>query len=272
MELYISYYLATADDVVVAFLSDLGFESFVEDEDQTIAYLNKTLYESVAPAAAEILKNFNVAYRVEEVEPQNWNSLWEESFQPVQVGDFCLVRADFHMAMTGVTHDIIINPKMAFGTGHHATTYLMMKNMQGMAFDKTSVLDYGAGTGILAILASKLGCKTVDAIDIEWESFQNIQENSEINKTRNIKAIHGTLDNISPDEQYHIILANINRNILIQSCKRLYTLLIQNGQLLISGILEEDVKKVIQSFEETGFKTLQHENMNGWSCISFSKV
>ena len=266
-----SYHLDTKDDVVIAFLSDLGFESFVEEENKTIAYLNKSIYEAVAPAAAEILKNFHIAYSVTEVEPQNWNSIWEESFQPVQVGEFCLVRADFHEANTSVTHDIIINPKMAFGTGHHATTYLMMEHMQFINFKTKRVLDYGAGTGILAILASKLGCSSVDAVDIEWESFQNIQENANINKALNIKAIHGTLDHINPAEPYHIILANINRNILILSCERLFQLLIPKGKLLISGILEEDVRQVNQVFVETGFCTTQIKNLNGWSCITYSK-
>lgn len=273
MDIYFAYHLHTKDEIVIALLSDLGFESFVEEDEQTTAYINDVIRtEEVKNTIEQILLEYQVTYQVEEIQPQNWNALWEASFTPVHVDEFCVVRADFHEKDPDVLHDIVINPKMAFGTGHHATTFMMLSAMENIDFFEKKVFDYGAGTGILAILADKLGSTQIDALDIESESYENIKENAEINGTKHVIAIHGTLDNIPAESAYDIILANINRNILIQSVSGLYKRLIPDGVLLLSGILVEDKSIIEETYFENGFSTLFFTEKDGWVCIAMKKT
>lgn len=272
MDIYWAYQIETKDDFVIALLSDSGFESFVEEEDCTIAYISEEHHnEGQKQKILQILQQFEVKFTVEEILPQNWNELWENSFSPVAVEGFCLVRADFHPKDNRYKYDLIINPKMAFGTGHHATTFMMLTMMKDISFQNKNVFDYGAGTGILAILASKMNAKSIDALDIEKESYFNISENAGINKTPNIKAIHGTLQDINLKSQYDIILANINRNILLESAEFLVNILVTGGIILLSGILKEDIKMVIEKYNSLNMNHQITIEENNWACVKFTK-
>jgi len=268
MDIYYAYHIASNDEIIVGLLSQFEFESFVEEEDKLIAYIKEVeLTEPIKQEIRNLLEKYNVEFMLEEIAPQNWNALWESSFQPVYVEKFCQIRADFHPALPDYTYDIVINPKMAFGTGHHATTYMMITEMQNIDLFDKSVFDFGAGTGILAILAAKMGAGIIDAIDIEEESYRNIVENSSINGTSKVNGIWGTLDDISSDSKYDIILANINRNILVQSAEKLKNIIKPNGCLLLSGILSEDQSLVIDHFNQCGFGVVTKMDRDHWTCI-----
>ena len=169
-------------DVLIALMGDLPFDTFMETNNGFEAYIPE---KSWTPSISETLNDwraqFDFEWKREWVEAQNWNEVWESNFEPIKVEDFVGVRADFHAPTEGVVFDLLINPKMAFGTGHHETTYMMMQTMRDLHFEGQNVLDYGCGTGILAILAAKLGATDIEAVDIEDWSFENTLENATIN-------------------------------------------------------------------------------------------
>lgn len=269
MEIYYALKIHSTDEVLMALLLQFDFESYEEYDDHFIAYIQKSKMDDLTLSEVEqLISKYTDSYTIEDILPQNWNALWEASFQPVIVDGFCQVRADFHPPMDNISYDLIINPKMAFGTGHHATTFMMIQQMKDIDFRHKVVFDFGCGTGILAILASKLGASTVDAIDIEHESYLNIQENSEVNKVYNVNTMEGDLD-MAPDKKYEIILANINRNILIRYAESLVKKLQINGTLLVSGILEEDGLDVEEEFISCGLKRVRDISKDGWVSIMF---
>jgi ribosomal protein L11 methyltransferase len=266
MEIYYGLKVKSTDEVLMALLTQYEFESFQEEEDHFIAYISKPNFdETVKSEVIEIILKFTTDYEIEEIQPQNWNELWEASFQPVVVRDFCQIRADFHPAISDIQYDLVINPKMAFGTGHHATTHMMIDQMSGIDFSCKDVFDFGCGTGILAILASKIGAKNIDALDIEHESFLNTIENSQITNVKNVVAFEGDLDQ-APNKKYDIILANINRNILVKYAEQLSEKLADRGVLLFSGVLIDDKEIVVSTYETLGFKLEKILDMDGWVC------
>ena len=270
MDTYIALKVENTDEILMALLTQFEFESFEENDDHFIAYINeKNLDDQSRIDISEIIQPYTDKFSFEVIAPQNWNALWEASFQPVIVDNFCQIRADFHPPIEGIGFDLVINPKMAFGTGHHATTYMMIKQMEGIDFKGKSTFDFGCGTGILAILASKLGAKEIDAVDIEHESYLNTIENSSINNVTNIVAYEGDLA-IVPLRQYGIILANINRNILVKYADELRSRLSPDGILLFSGVLEEDKKIVADVYESKGLVIQQLLSRDGWVCAKMS--
>ena len=198
-----------------------------------------------------------------DVKGQNWNKEWEANFTPVLVDDFCAIRADFHPAFPDMEHQITINPKMAFGTGHHATTHMVIQLMRDINFEEKQVLDYGCGTGVLAILAAKMNANNIDAVDIEEPAFLNTLENVVKNGARGIEVYHGILDNV-PTKQNHVILANINRNVILDSLKTLHDRMIPSGILITSGFLKEDEEKVRTAHKEAGLLPLQSIYKGKW--------
>ncbi len=258
-------------EILLAFLGELPFDTFEETESGFNAYLPaKEDMVAIEAQLLEIQEKFPFEYEKVEIAYRNWNVEWEANFQPVKVDKFCGIRADFHPTMPDLKYEIIINPKMAFGTGHHDTTYMMIQAMRSLGFKGAKVLDYGTGTGILAILASKMGASIIDAVDIEREAYDNTLENSQINNVDNIQVYHGTLDNIL-DNGYDIVLANINRNIILDSLAVLAEKIKRNGVLLISGILKEDAP-IMETFADDFRFTVDERYYRGdWACLKLLK-
>jgi ribosomal protein L11 methyltransferase len=258
-------------EILTAVLGELPFDTFEETETGLKAYIpEKDLTPSVEDDLVELSEAFAFSFEKTFIPYQNWNSVWESNFQPIQVDDFVAVRADFHPDTKGVEFDLIVNPKMAFGTGHHETTYMMMQHMRSIDFIGKKVLDYGCGTGILAILASKLGAIDLEAVDIEEPSYENTIENCRINDVHNVKAIWGILDDVL-SQDFDIILANINRNIIIDSLDDLKNRLKKREKptdsdniLLISGFLKIDENTILQAINYAGFKHQKTLHRGNW--------
>jgi ribosomal protein L11 methyltransferase len=272
MDTYYEITVKSTDEILLGLLTAFDFESFEEREDCIIGYMHERAFsDSIWNQIKEVARPFTNEIMVEKILPQNWNEIWEASFQPVIVDDFCAVRADFHPKMEDISYDLLIQPKMAFGTGHHATTYMMISSMRNIDFKDKSVFDFGCGTGILAILAAKMGASSVVAIDIEQESYQNTLENADKNEVHNIQVYCGDL-NVAPVDKYDILLANINRNILVKYASELANLIHSDGYLLWSGVLSEDAHQVSTEFEKYGFSSEQLLHKEGWSCGTIKKT
>ncbi len=271
---YHAYHVAIPADqreLLLAFLSDLPFESFEEPEAGLVAYLPPSADRAaVERELARVARRLPFEWRVEAVPDRNWNEVWEANFPPIRVGEFCGVRAAVHPPMQDVRHELVIDPEMAFGTGHHETTCLMMEAMEEIDFAGVRALDYGCGTGILAILADRLGAAHVDAVDIEEAAYDNTLRNAERNAAAAVRAWHGTLD-VLPGAVYEVILANINRNVILDSLPALYNRLSQAGTLLLSGILTGDAAAVLKAAQRQGLRGLGQHDKGEWSCLKLCK-
>lgn len=251
-------------DILIAQLAEHGFDGFEESEDALYAYLPEEQFSEVLLNA--VLSPVNIAYTKEFIEPQNWNKVWESSFQPVVVDDFCTIMADFHTEPVSTPYCIEITPKMSFGTGHHATTQLMMTAMKEIPFAGKSVLDFGTGTGVLAILAAMLGATSVMAIDNDSWSVENAMENTTKNKASVVTVALGSLEDMGT-LSYDVILANINRHILLEHMAAMHSHLAHNGVLLMSGLLTDDEEIVANAALEAGFTVPAVNTLNGWISI-----
>lgn len=271
MTQYIAVEVQSTDEILMALLADFEFEAFEEEDNQFTAYIVKEHFDTpTQKQVIELIQSYTDRFRIYEPENKNWNAIWEASFEPVVVEDFCQIRADFHPPIPNINYDLVINPKMAFGTGHHATTWMMIKQMSDIQFNRKSVFDFGCGTGILAILASKMGADAIDAIDIEHESFLNTIENASVNNVNNIETYEGDLD-VMPSKKYDIILANINRNILIKYARTLSERLHPNGIILLSGILNDDQDIVTDAFRMEHLYLKQQLERENWVCLRLEK-
>lgn len=255
-------------DLLIAQLSELNYEGFEEQTDHLIAYIPEADFEEAA--LQEILGGHGVTYTKETILPVNWNAVWESNFEPVQVDDFCGIRADFHPPFTPApAYEIVITPKMAFGTGHHATTASMIKLMQDINFPGKKVFDFGTGTGILAILAEMMGAATVDAIDYDEWAVNNTEENITANQMHKVKVWQADqLDAIT--EKYDILLANINCNILLRFMGDMHSLIVPGGKLLLSGILPTDETVIVAAAEAQGFRKERKIEKDNWLALQFA--
>ena len=247
---------------LVALFDDYSATGFEQTDDKLMAYFVEDGF--VQDEVLKILEGYS--YAISEIEEQNWNAEWERNFHPVIVDAFCAVRADFHEPIPNVEHEIIITPKMSFGTGHHATTYMMMQQMRELDFIDKTVFDFGTGTGILAILAEKLGASNVAAIDIDTWSIENAKENFEKNNCRKIY-IH--LSTTIPSQQFDIILANINRNVILEYMPHLKHSLTQKGKLLLSGLLLQDEKDISKACSIYNLHVQTRQERAGWISLLF---
>jgi len=255
-------------DMLMALLADIGYDGFEEAGKELYAYISEDSFD--AAELTNISTALKVSCRTEIIPAQNWNALWESNFQPVIVDGFCTIRAHFHNLVVETPYDIQITPKMSFGTGHHATTQLMMLQMKDMDLAGKSVLDFGTGTGVLAILAEMLGAATVEAIDNDEWSVENAGENIERNNCRKIRIQQGSIE-ATAGKSYDIILANINRHILLQYMPDLYRQLHHTGHILMSGLLVEDKQTIQEAAELQGFHFEQVTEQNNWISLLFHK-
>ncbi|MGB5356213.1 MAG: 50S ribosomal protein L11 methyltransferase [Eudoraea sp.] len=261
--------LQPATDILIAELADLGFDSFVETPEGVKAYVIKELENEKSVKSLSILhqEGFNISYKTSEIKQQNWNAEWEHNFDPIVLGDRCTVRAPFH-EVPATTYDIVIMPKMSFGTGHHETTYMMLDLLLNTDLKGKTLLDMGSGTGVLAILAAKKGALSIDAIDIDNWSYQNALENTLENNCTNIKVMEGDIS-LLKDQHYDIILANINRNILLEDIKVYATHLNAGGSLFLSGFYLEDLPLITAECAENSLKFEQNLQKNNWVAAKY---
>mgnify|MGYP001617885136 CR=1 FL=1 len=220
----------------------------------------------------EQFPDIGFSFSQEEIKKQNWNKQWEKNFTPVLIEDLCCIRASFHPAPTPPTMDIIIEPKMSFGTGHHQTTWLMSKALFSLGLKGKSVLDVGCGTGVLSIIAKKLDSQLVTGIDIDEWSIENSRENRKANgfDKEAINFYQGTVGSLA-NEMYDVILANINRNILLKEMSKYIAHLNKGGKILLSGFFESDCKELISAAENAGLKNTGKETRNEWALLIFEK-
>ena len=259
-------------DLLSAELGELQFESFLEEDNLLKAYIEKDLFDENKLKETDTLNNemVKVSYSFLELEQQNWNKEWESNFNPVYVDDEVCVRATFHKSEPSFPYEIVIDPKMSFGTGHHSTTHLMLSSMRDINFENKSVLDMGSGTGVLAIFAAMKGAKPVYAVDIdEWCSI-NAKENAITNGVDHIQISHGSKEQIG-DLKVDILLANINRNILIDQMPHYGKVINSGGELHISGFYSADVEILVQEANKNGLDFVTSNSKNDWTTIKFNK-
>lgn len=259
-------------DILTAELADIGFEGFLENETGFEAYLLEQEFN--AYSFNSIIEKYNIkANQITEntIPQQNWNAQWESSFEPVIVNNQLIIKAPFHNITQQYDYEIIIQPKTSFGTGHHETTQSIMELMLKMNFKNKTVFDYGCGTGVLAILASLLGANNIFANDIDDWAFENVGENAAMNNITNIDYQKGDLS-IVPNTEFDIILANINKNILLKSFEQLSKHVKPNGIVLISGFYETDLPDLLACCQAFGLNLQQKIVANNWCAAVLIKI
>jgi ribosomal protein L11 methyltransferase len=261
-------------EILVAELAENGFDGFVDTENGIKAYAERSSIDESDPLKSTCCKDnsslVSCSYRLEYIPHQNWNAVWEADFHPVYVEDYVTIRAPFHDSIDVKGMDVIIEPKMSFGTGHHETTWMMAKLLFEQAKIPEKVLDMGTGTGILAIIADKLGAQEVLAVDIEDWSVENTLENAERNHCKSINALCGDIDSVSESE-FDLILANINKNVLKAHIPFYATLLKDGGRLCMSGYFTSDAEEVRLSAEKYRFELSRTISKENWMAIEFIK-
>jgi ribosomal protein L11 methyltransferase len=257
-------------EILIAELGSVGFESFVETENGVTAYIQKTDWNAEILADVFVLNSdeFLIEYNQNEVPQTNWNAEWEKNFSPIQVDDLVSIRAPFH-ENPNLKYDIVIEPKMSFGTGHHETTHMMVQHLLQLDLENKKVLDMGCGTGILAIFAEMKGAKPLDAIDIDNWCYENSVENVTRNNCKNISVYEGDAA-LLVDKKYDVIIANINRNILLMDMKVYTNCLQEGGILLLSGFYEQDIPVIDAEVIKYGLKLEKFIQRNNWVALKYN--
>ncbi len=253
-------------EVLLAWLEPLPIEAFEETERGWRAYLPEQHWEEGLQAGlASLQERLPFSYSVRAVADQNWNALWESRFAPIRVGRFCTLRAPFHPPDPSATYDLLLQPKMAFGTGHHETTYMMVQQMESLRLKGRRVLDFGCGTGVLAILAAKMGAREVHAVDIERAAWENALENAELNAV-DVRVYQGGLS-AAPSAAYDIVLANITRNVITSHLKALFERIVPEGVLLLSGVVKAEEILLKTELVNQGFDWEHTQHRGNWICM-----
>ena len=266
----------TAQDVLTALAGEIGFESFIEEEDVLKAYIQKKLYDE--SAIQEIIADFpmsdiQISYTAQEQEDKDWNEEWEKNFfQPIVIGDKCVIHSTFHKDIPQLEYDILINPQMAFGTGHHETTSLIVSRLLETELNGQSVLDMGCGTSILAILAAKRGATDITAIDIDDWCVANSADNIKLNGVDCITVRLGDADILRTESPaFDLIIANINRNILTTDMDAYAKCMHSGSRIFLSGFYVDDIPVIQQSLEANGLTYVEHHENNRWAMVVAEK-
>ncbi|MHA7099334.1 50S ribosomal protein L11 methyltransferase [Roseivirga pacifica] len=260
-------------EILIAEMGLLDFDSFVETEVGFEAYINEAVFSHPAVQALfnRYRKQTRIWYELKKVPKVNWNEEWEKNYDPIEVGDQVYIRATFHAPKPEVPYDIVINPKMSFGTGHHATTHQMVALQMGIDHQDKDVIDIGAGTGILAIMAAKLGAKSVAATDIDDWCIQNAEENFGLNNITPAFVKQGVIADLKLTETYDIVLANINTNILLEEMEHYVNLMRDEAYLLLSGFYTFDQEQILEKAESLGLKKVKDSERNKWAALVLQK-
>lgn len=263
----------TVNDILAAFLGEAGFESFVEREGGLTAYIQQALYDeaTVKDAIADFpLPDTKINYTYTEAEDKDWNEEWEKNFfQPIVIGDRCVIHSTFHQDVPKAEYDIVINPQMAFGTGHHETTSLIISELLDSDLKDKSLLDMGCGTSILAILARMRGAQPCTAIDIDEWCVRNSIENIELNHVDNIVVSQGDASSLIGQGPFDVVIANINRNILLNDMKQYVACMQPGSELFMSGFYVDDIPAIQTEAERQGLKFVEHKEKNRWAAVKF---
>jgi len=265
----ITIHTTELQEILVALLGEIGYEGFHQEENALKAYIGESAFDKAA--LQQVLEPFHLSYEEQQLPERNYNEEWEKNFQPVIVDDFCAIRAHFHAPIPGVEHELVITPKMSFGTGHHATTHMMIQAMQKLQWNGKRVLDFGTGTGVLAILAEKLGAADILGIDNDDWSIANAQENMENNECKRItiskidtlKAVNGKFD---------IILANINKHVILAELDEIGQHLGKGGVILLSGLLENDYQDIENESVKNEVSISLKMTKGAWICLQLGKA
>ena len=255
-------------EILIAELSMLNFDAFEESEAGFVASCEENQWEE-APVL-EIMDRYDVRFQKSIVPKTNWNEAWEKNYESVKIGNQVYVRASFHDPDPTFKHQILITPKMSFGTGHHDTTSLMLKKQLGIDHKSKEVLDVGCGTGVLSILASQLGAKRVKALDIDAWAVENSKENFSLNDCE-IEVMFGGIELIEEISAYDIILANINKNVLLDQIPAYAERMKSSGILLLSGFYAQDIDDIKVSADQTGLQFSESDVQNNWAVLTFEK-
>ncbi|GJM62275.1 50S ribosomal protein L11 methyltransferase [Persicobacter diffluens] len=257
-------------DILQAELAEAGFSSFLDNEKGFDGWAEVDAYE--AEATKEVMARYaaltELSYEVVEVEKQNWNEEWEKNYEPIFIGDQVAIHADFHQLEKDFPYKIAINPKMSFGTGHHQTTRLMIQNMLNIDHQQKRVLDAGTGTGILAIMAQLLGAAEVESYDIDEWCVENSKENYALNKME-IPVYQGTIAEMNFEQPFDILIANINRNVLVHEMKDYVANMVAGGHLLLSGFYEEDIAIIEEVTAPLGLEKQSFIKEGDWVSVHF---
>jgi ribosomal protein L11 methyltransferase len=263
---------STGTEILIAMLSQIGYESFLETDAGLIGYIQSPQFHLSALIELQqtIAPGVNFTFTSNIVKSQNWNEVWESNFNPVIIGGRVYVRAPFHEPDESIEFEIVIEPKMSFGTAHHETTMMMIDFLLEENLSEKAVLDMGCGTGILAILAEMLGAKGIFAIDNDEWAYNNALENVRKNKCKHISVFKGTAD-LLKHEKFDIVLANINRNVLLSEMKKYTDHLAENGVLILSGFYVDDIPAINQAVVSCGLEPGKNETKNDWAAVRFTK-
>ncbi|QNJ96809.1 50S ribosomal protein L11 methyltransferase [Constantimarinum furrinae] len=271
---YIAYHFTVAplqpgSEILIAQLGYAGFESFTETDNGLTAYIQKAAWKEGILDDIQILSSeeFKISYTREEIEQVNWNAEWEKNFEAIEVEGKCVVRAPFHPEF-GVDYEIVIEPKMSFGTGHHETTFMMLQFILENEFNDKTVLDMGCGTAVLAILAKMRGADKVDAIDIDPWCYENSLENTMRNGCDSISVMLGDAT-VIPEKKYDTVIANINRNILLNDLPIYGESMMDGGELYLSGFYSEDLPIITNACNKLGFSFVEKKEKNNWIAAKF---
>ncbi|RRJ90082.1 50S ribosomal protein L11 methyltransferase [Paenimyroides tangerinum] len=274
---YIAYHFTVEPkevgvEILLAELGEKAFESFIETEEGLSAFVQESLWSEDILEDIYILdsEEFKITFTKEEIEQVNWNEEWEKNFDPIDVDGICYVRAPFHETKNA-EYEIVIEPKMSFGTGHHETTYMMMKHLLAMDVKDMEVLDMGCGTAILAILALMKGAKHADAIDIDNWCYLNSIENGERNNITNMDVFEGDASILTTEPKYDLVIANINRNILLEDMHAYVKTMKANATILFSGFYTEDIPFIQTEAEKLGLEYISQLERNNWVSLKFIK-
>lgn len=256
-------------EILMAEIAEAGFDTFLETDKGFEAYveLEKFDKEQLEFIKEKYDSQTPIKFYQDRIEKKNWNEEWEKNYEPIVVEGKCLIRADFHKPQKKYPYEVIITPKMSFGTGHHQTTYLMMKNQMDIDHRGKRVMDAGCGTAILSVMASKLGAKEVQAFDIDEWSVSNGRENIEVNRCPNVHNQQGKLSELEFQGLFDIILANINKNVLLEEMRLYQKYLSPGGVLLLSGFYSNDIPDLLAEGIQCGLVELKRDELENWAAL-----
>jgi ribosomal protein L11 methyltransferase len=260
-------------DILTAELAEAGFDTFMETDNGLEAYVeNENFDRSLVESIQQKYESSTpLTFSYDRIEKKNWNEEWEKNYEPIDVDGKCLIRAEFHKPVKKYPFEIIITPKMSFGTGHHQTTFLMIRNQMTVNHKNKRVMDAGCGTAILSIMASKLGASEVEAFDIDDWSAINGEENKMMNQAMNIRIQQGKISEVNLSGTFDIILANINKNVLLSEMQTYQSFLRPGGILMLSGFYKHDIDDLLSEASKYNLSEVQHDERETWACLVLQK-